>query len=1220
MTVITNVSEEVGKVSNFVFSQLFKDFNSPNANLFVFDNVSVTLNLGSTTTSTFAGELRMVGLLAPLKNLLGSSDALPVTASLETAVGLTEKIAPNKLTLSGVAPFHVQLFEGVTLTNLTLQVVMAKEGDSWIFTPTLIGILNVYGITDTTEGTILLQVSLENDSLKLSAEGKHITGAFGLSQLVLDQIKISGSVGTEKELAISSQFEVGATVFNFDGIVTPTAVGMIASAKGFTLNDLAAVFKEVSPDKLNLPDFDVTFTNTSIGFASGKCTVGGKNLEKGLSLATELTAHEHTVSATADITPDSVVFSGEVGNLIVGPVTIKEAGLKFEIYKGASGTPSLFTFYGATEIQNVTVDAGVYFEKQPSSWVTMLYADVSATHLSLSTFFPEAKGSVMDQLALSKMSFVFASADCNPQSLPFVSSVKKGLQLIAVVNEIPGLNDLTEQGNADLVLTAHIGNTIDISVALPDTRLNLGSSVTTDPLEIALIIAPVPSIAVIFGMEVAIPNQVKPLHFDMMLDISPIEATGSVTMGNWWYNPFGVNGLKIGPNVAMQLGINYVQFAASGTPSTFGLAGGLAIGNTVMDMAVNISTNPMDEILSGSLKELDLKEIVVFATDTVGLTIPEDDIPDFLDIKNLQFYVAPAGGSIGTITYEKGMSFACDMVFMEKEFQFYSRISDNGIEGEGKLDAIEIGPLKVSGEVGDSVSCGLSLTPSAQSFSLDGAISFLGSKKGAYIDVSTKGIEFKFEENFFNHLKFQIDGKSTGSISQPSSLDFQLSADMQNDITDFLKNDVSNQIHTVLNSSSEDINVAKKKVEDAERVYAAEYNKAQKALDDAQAAADAYLNQLKADVNKANADYQREVGNAQNELNKAEAAYNKAFNDAKNAVAQAERDYNSGIASAQEAVNQAERDYNSGITSAQNAVAQAERDYKNAIKSAQNAVDSAQGSVNSLLGEINSTKRAINKLKWYEKPYAAVLGTKLGGLYTAYGVATGALTTAKTFLEGVKYGGSYVAFQSAQTALQGAKTGAKYTTFEGAKAGLQVAKTGAKYIAFESAKTTLTAVQYGSEYTAWQAAEKTLSETKIAGSFAINAANQAMNTIGSSAVYVALNTAKEGLKAVEVGSSAVAFGSAKAALEAAKAGSKEILGLAEYIARHSGDIFDVKSMHISGSFKGLEKGDLFKADIKVAVLNTNYDWNIDLDIQNVASFIAKMFTKAFAEAKAIAGH
>lgn len=411
MNNFTNSLVATSTVSDFVFTQLFKDFNSPNADLFVFDNVSVTLDLGSTTTSTFTGDLRMTGLLSPFKNLLGSTNTLAVTASVETAVGLSEKISPQKLTLSGIAPFHVPLFSGVTLTNVILQVVMTKEGDNWMFTPTLIGILDVDGITDTDEGKIKLQVSLDKDTLKLSAEGKNITGAFGLSQLMLDQINISGSIGTEKELTIATKFEVGATTFSFDGVINPTAIGMIASAKDFTLNELANVFIEISPGNLKLPDFDVTFNNTSIAFASADCTIGGKKLEKGLSLATDLTAHGHTISTTADITPDGVAFSGILGNIEVGTINIKEAGLKFEMYKRVSGKPGLFTIYGEADIQNVNVDIGVYFEKQVGSWITVLYANISANRISLSTFFPETKGSVMDQLALSKMSFVFASAD-----------------------------------------------------------------------------------------------------------------------------------------------------------------------------------------------------------------------------------------------------------------------------------------------------------------------------------------------------------------------------------------------------------------------------------------------------------------------------------------------------------------------------------------------------------------------------------------------------------------------------------------------------------------------------------------------------------------------------------------------------------------------------------------------------------------------------------------
>ncbi len=1218
-TLIVAPLGEAGKVSNFTFSQLFKDFKSSNADLFVFDNVSVTLDEGSISTSTFRGDLRMTGILEPFKNLL-NKDTLAVSANLETAVGLTKKINPNKLTLSGVEPFHIPLFAGVTLTKTTLQVVMEKDDENWTFTPTLNGILDVDGVTDVDETKIKHQISLEKKTLKLSAEGKNINGAFGLSQLVLDKIDIEGTVGKdEKELAITTTFEVGETTFNFDGTITPDGVGMIAPAENFTLNELANLFIEVSPASLNLPDFDVNFNNTGIALASADITVGDTDLEKGFTIATDLTAHGHTFSAKGDITPDSVAFGGSIDDLEVGPVTIREPGLDFQIYKKAANKSSLFNIRGEADIQNVTVDAGVYFEKQASSWETVLYAGVGTESVSLSTFFPEAKGSVMDQLSLSKMSFVYASADCKPQRLPSVSSVKKGLQLISTVKEIPGLSQLTGQNNMDMELTAHIGQTLAISVALPDTRLNLGDSVVTEPFKIAIFIAPQPSIALIFGMEVSIPNQQKPLHFDMMLDISAIEASGSVTMKNWWKNPFGINGLKIGPAVAVELGINYAQFAATGTPSTFGLAGGLAIGDAIMDMAVKISTNPMEQVLSGTLKEIDLKEIIEFASDTVGLDIPEDDIPDFLDIKNLQLYIAPAGGSIGTIVYEKGMSFACDMEFLNKKFECYARIAEDGIEGSGKMDNIKIGPLEVSGAKGDGPSASLALTPTNQSLGLDGAISFLGAKKSTFVDISTKGIEFKFEENFFNLLKFQIEGKSSGSISKPSSLDFQLAAEMQNNITDFLKDDVARKINDAAHTATQGIDAAKKKVEEAERAYRAEYDKAEKELNKAQRDADAYLKKATKDVDKARADYKREFDKAQADLNKAQAAYNKAFNDAKNAVSKAERDYNSGIASAQADVNKAERDYNSGIKSAEADLKKAERDYKNSIGSAQNAVNNAQRKVNSILRDIESTKRTISRLKWYEKPAAAYYGAKLAAYYTAYGTATGALTVAKGVLEGIKQGGAYVAFNTAKGALHAAKYGAKYTAFTVAKGALQAAKYGAKYTAFESAKATLSAVQHGTQYTAWEAAKHTLNGVKIAGQEAIRVASDALDNIGRSAAYIALEAAKGVLAGVETGSAAVAFGSAKASLEAAKAGTEAVLGLAEYIATHAGDIFDVKRMRLSASLKKLQKGSFFKAQLNVAVLGKSYDWTLDLNIKDVAAFIDQLFEMAFNEAKAIAG-
>ncbi len=1215
------VMDRLDTVSGFVFADLFKDFKTPNADLFVFDNVSLALDVDS-ATSTLTGDMRLTGPMEPFKSLLDGSDTVPITAVIETNGGLGKKISPRAMTIQSAPDFHAVLFNGVVLDSMRVQVVMAKKQGAWIFTPSLKGNLIVNGLGGTDSAELAVEVSLDEGSLKLAAEGENIKGAFGLPQLTLAVVKVDGTIRKEQELTISTSVEVGATNYKFSGVITPEAVGVVAAAKSLSLEDLSNLFREISPGNLQLPEFDVKFRKSSIAFASADCTVGDHSLSRGLSLATSLSAHGYTISAEAEITLEGVAFSGSVGNIDVGPVTIEKAELDFQIYKKSAQKPTLFTIHGEAEIQHVVVDAGVYFERaaNASSWVTLLYANVGtpkSESLRLSTFFPETQGSVMDQLSLSKMQFVFATADCDPQRLPSVSAVKTGLQLIAVVEEIPGLSDLVGEDHMDLELTAHLGDTVDIAVAMPDTALQLSDSVHTEPFKIEIYIAPRPSIALIFGLEVSIHNQPQPLHFDMKLDVSPIEATGSATMKNYWREPFGIHGLKIGPAVALQLGINYAQFTSTGTPATFGMAGGLAIGNTVMDMAVNISTNPMDEILSGTLKELELKEVVAFATDTVGLDIPKKDIPDFLDISELQFYIAPAGGMIGTIRYEKGISFACDMTFLGKVFEFYTRISENGIEGSGALDQIDIGPLKISGERGRDVTVGLSLTPEKQSFHLDGAILFLGVKSGAYVDVSVDGIDFQFEQDFLSHLSFNIEGKSTGTISRPEKLDFKLSADMDSDITDYLKNDVANRIHAAIEHASDDIDAAQSKVDQAEQDYKREYDKADAVLSKAQKDADTYLEKLHANVDKTKADYSKSVAIAQAALDSAKAAYDTAFNDAQQAVNKAESDYNSGIAIAKTALNKADREYTAGVTAAQEAVDKAERQYKNTIGSAQDAVNSAQRKVDSILGDIRRKEREMNGLGNFDpKKYA--LGVEIAALKGKYGIATAALKSANLFLEGLKKGGSFAAFESARQALHLAKTGVKYTAFESAKAALNAAQTGAKYVAFEGARTALDAVQHGSEYTAWKAAEQTLATARSSGASAIDAANQALSTVDRSAVYIALRAARQGMSAVKAGSAYVAFGAAKAALEATKLGAKAVLGLAEYIAQHSGDVFDVRHMHLSGSLKAIENGKLFNSELDVSVLGNQHQWKLDLDIRDVESFIDKLFKAAFDEAKSIA--
>lgn len=236
---------------------------------------------------------------------------------------------------------------------------------------------------------------------------------------------------------------------------------------------------------------------------------------------------------------------------------------------------------------------------------------------------------------------------------------------MGVLEEIPALSALTGSNNSGFVFSAHLGSTVDFSIQIPAMQLNLGDTISCDPFMINLTLMPIPAFQLIFGMDIKIPNQEIPLHFDIALDINAIEAKASATMKHWWENPFGISDLKIGPAVSLQIGIVYSQFMATGLPSEFGIAGGLAMGETVVNMAVKISENPADMILLGALSKLETKDLLSFTKALTHVDVPCELVPEF-EIKDLEVYCAPSGGSIGTITFEPGFSFSGVLTIFEK--------------------------------------------------------------------------------------------------------------------------------------------------------------------------------------------------------------------------------------------------------------------------------------------------------------------------------------------------------------------------------------------------------------------------------------------------------------------------------------------------------------------------------------------------------------------------
>ena len=91
-------------------------------------------------------------------------------------------------------------------------------------------------------------------------------------------------------------------------------------------------------------------------------------------------------------------------------------------------------------------------------------------------------------------------------------------------------------------------------------------------------------------------NAINPNAFDDATFKSIVGDDVSLAgqMHGLWHNPFGVSpNVTVGPDLALQLQINLLLFVATGTPTSFGFDGEMAIGHTEGKVAVQVSEDPL---------------------------------------------------------------------------------------------------------------------------------------------------------------------------------------------------------------------------------------------------------------------------------------------------------------------------------------------------------------------------------------------------------------------------------------------------------------------------------------------------------------------------------------------------------------------------------------------------------------------------------------------------
>ncbi|WP_010522637.1 hypothetical protein [Aquimarina agarivorans] len=241
-------------LNNFKLSDLFDDFNSSNIDDFIFDDVSISKSsVNGVNSLLFLGSLRMDGALAIFEDYLGSESSIVVAATINSGgASLSEKVKPTNAIFTSVVAFHKEIFKGVTLVETSLELDISKNEGGWSIVPRLTGVFDVNLLTDNDEGYMRFKLTEKNNALMITANAKNLNGAFGIDKLTLDSVTVQGQVGAVNSLNLSSEFIIGETALNFNGILTPDNMSIVASATSFGLNDLANLFNEISGTGLML--------------------------------------------------------------------------------------------------------------------------------------------------------------------------------------------------------------------------------------------------------------------------------------------------------------------------------------------------------------------------------------------------------------------------------------------------------------------------------------------------------------------------------------------------------------------------------------------------------------------------------------------------------------------------------------------------------------------------------------------------------------------------------------------------------------------------------------------------------------------------------------------------------------------------------------------------------------------------------------------------------
>ncbi len=319
----------------------------------------------------------------------------------------------------------------------------------------------------------------------------------------------------------------------------------------------------------------------------------------------------------------------------------------------------------------------------------------------ISDSIPSLAGSILDSIVFETANFGFVAAKYFDAAAGMM--MEPGTNIFGTIETTHGIFEslrkmlggaLPKKVTVGIILRPNPRD-IKLQVALPlDINLSSRASIHNLIFEVGL----APSFALMVSLRFITGKNDPPLLFTARIEFQIPFFAVSGTMQGMWHKPFGIPGIKVG-DVALEIQQPYAPLP----PIGFGIAGTLGIGDFLAKAAVKIG--PTDLILLAEVNKWPLFMLPSFLN-MVGLDLGPLEIIKAIDLclYDAKFKFAPAGGQIGTLYFDPGIS-ASGKLIINIPYIIKAKLEAGfnlnwigGFKLYAMMPKFNIGPLKITGK------------------------------------------------------------------------------------------------------------------------------------------------------------------------------------------------------------------------------------------------------------------------------------------------------------------------------------------------------------------------------------------------------------------------------------------------------------------------------------------------------------------------------------------